>query len=183
METVSLIKIPVSSLKTHVPLSAQFHFFCHKLTWLQSCHLNSTMIDWKENIGSIGPFPMWAEYNYMCTLLWGTSHIYVGSSFSIYWLWLYSVSWKWDPQPGKMAHWSWAIYLYHQPWMTGLCNKIFKDGTEVLIIVKNIVIALSWIHSLSKWLFTWDQTRVCLFVWVLWHINPCRLFNAKSIFI
>ena len=23
----------------------------------------------------------------------------------------------------------------------------------------------------------------CLFVWVLWHINLCRLFNAKSIFI
>ena len=22
----------------------------------------------------------------------------------------------------------------------------------------------------------------CLFVWVLWHINICRLFNAKSIF-
>ena len=22
----------------------------------------------------------------------------------------------------------------------------------------------------------------CLFVWVLWHINLCRLFNAKSIF-
>ena len=23
----------------------------------------------------------------------------------------------------------------------------------------------------------------CLFVWVLWHSNVCRLFNAKSIFI
>ena len=22
----------------------------------------------------------------------------------------------------------------------------------------------------------------CLFIWVLWHINLCKLFNAKSIF-
>ena len=26
------------------------------------------------------------------------------------------------------------------------------------------------------------MVRVRLFVWVLWHINLCRLFNAKSIF-
>ena len=27
------------------------------------------------------------------------------------------------------------------------------------------------------------QYTTCVFVWVLWHINLCRLFNAKSIFI
>ena len=27
------------------------------------------------------------------------------------------------------------------------------------------------------------ENKVCLFVWVLWHINLCRLLNAKSIFI
>ena len=25
----------------------------------------------------------------------------------------------------------------------------------------------------------WMCVYVCLFVWVLWHINLCRLFNAK----
>ena len=28
-----------------------------------------------------------------------------------------------------------------------------------------------------------ESLFVCLFVWVLWHIKICRLFNAKSIFI
>ena len=28
-----------------------------------------------------------------------------------------------------------------------------------------------------------QHSIVCLFVWVLWHISLCRLFNAKSIFI
>ena len=32
------------------------------------------------------------------------------------------------------------------------------------------------------WLLVLD-IYVCLFVWVLWHINLCWLFNAKSIFI
>ena len=31
-----------------------------------------------------------------------------------------------------------------------------------------------WLIS-SSWI-------VCFVCWVLWHINPCRLFNAKSIF-
>ena len=29
----------------------------------------------------------------------------------------------------------------------------------------------------------WTVQTFCLFVWVLWHINFCRLINAKSIFI
>ena len=28
-----------------------------------------------------------------------------------------------------------------------------------------------------------DPYKICLFVWVLWHINLCWLFNTKSIFI
>ena len=31
-------------------------------------------------------------------------------------------------------------------------------------------------------LFIFFCLFVCLFVWVLWHINLCRLFNAKAIF-
>ena len=44
-----------------------------------------------------------------------------------------------------------------------------------------MVLVYSCIMQLLYW--WWLIVFIYLFVWILWHINPCRLFNAKSIFI
>ena len=53
-------------------------------------------------------------------------------------------------------------------------------------IIANILIPIEC-FIVRTW-FEWLVYRTCnflliwLFVWILWHINLCRLFNAKSIF-
>ena len=55
--------------------------------------------------------------------------------------------------------------------------------TAIIILMSIVVILVAilfiYIVSISK---TIGKTHF-LFVWVLWHINLCRLFNAKSLFI
>ena len=41
--------------------------------------------------------------------------------------------------------------------------------------------AADW--NLSMNMNKYKLLRMCLFAWTLWHINICRLFNAKCIFI
>ena len=57
------------------------------------------------------------------------------------------------------------------------------------IIYSSKLVNLFWKANLYeknfnyKIIFVFYQTNFVLVGWVLWHINLCRLFNAKSIFI
>ena len=52
--------------------------------------------------------------------------------------------------------------------------------TSILFSISAIFLFFKFFRSLAK---SWYELSFSLFVWVLWHINYCRLFNTKSIFI
>ena len=62
----------------------------------------------------------------------------------------------------------------------------FSNYREVVIFFESpasIIFVCHLKRIKSFFFFLLNSELVSLFVWVLWHINLCRLFNAKSIFI
>ena len=76
-----------------------------------------------------------------------------------------------------------CFFGFFQRW----CEKIVKSGDDqgVLKFNKKIVLIAKPKHSItSEIIFVLHLMLMFdLFIWALWDINLCRLFNAKSIFI
>ena len=76
----------------------------------------------------------------------------------------------------------------HEVWSSRWDRRIYPSHFLGQILLLLLLFNLQFLTILHGFFFTEDLWRssfvyVCVFVWVLWHINLCRLFNAKSIFI
>ena len=81
---------------------------------------------------------------------------------------------KFEPEPISIAtdiNWAWKFHYRL------FCRKYYKRHSKSYAIN---LFPLKWEHSFRQ---TLNMCVESLFVWLLWHINLCRLFNAKSIFI
>ena len=57
-------------------------------------------------------------------------------------------------------------------------GQILTKAQAIMLDTKeSVIVAIRLVQSST------NQTLPSLFVWVLWHINLCRLFNTKPIFI
>ena len=90
-------------------------------------------------------------------------------------------------QTSNPSHWRRTYHLLDFTVPANHGVKIMGDFSREQKKLCNIKFSsVSWgcrIHQLHLYREVWAPHFLWLFGWVLWHINPCRLFNAKSIFI
>ena len=87
-----------------------------------------------------------------------------------------------------------AVDVFYSPsWLNRKIISILYVFLKLYCCVRIIIVVpvISFVYSsnIYVWKFiifkrnTWKRFTVdCLTIWFLWHINLCRLFNAKSVF-
>ena len=82
-------------------------------------------------------------------------------------------------QSALIPSWTWEKW-----WIHGLCYLKHRTSSKIWTRVNNFISYDDNRYAMrSLTLSIYVSVCLCLFVWVLWHINLCTLFNAKSIFI
>ena len=79
----------------------------------------------------------------------------------------------------KKSYWCLQEITNHQPLtLLNLCSICFPRS--------KIIASIIFVHMKSTFKLrqTWENVFLNVYMvgWVLWHTNPCRLFNTKSIF-
>ena len=106
--------------------------------------------------------------------------------------WYYFTSWKFFTP-------AWSIYIYiyrYYKYISTLRNKLYiilqwmtaSQAFKTLLVIPadlSIISVIWWLNLVILIWFTFHsfvRFTKWLVSWILWHINFCRLFNAKSIF-
>ena len=87
----------------------------------------------------------------------------------------------------ELAYFNVAIQNFsHYAWMTPSSIDLVIDmGFRVQLLreVERTIETLIDGLEITDHHPLWELNEILMVVWVLWHINLCRLFNAKSIFV